>query len=249
MNNELIIGQRIDEILKLRNLKQKDLAEHLKVKDNTISYFCSGKRTPNTTQIIEIAKYLNVTTDYLLGLSPNSTIDVELQAVCKYTGLSEKSIQNVVAVTRKFEKKNNKTLNMLLEHYYIDDFIEELSDSVELANISFDNFIELLCACGYGGLSFENENEKANFVDVYVKDKIALSQYKSNRILNKIQDDMVKTMEKTIEYMIDEIPCGKRITDIEKEISEQNAREYFERIISHIEEEDSDNAQHNPKNE
>ena len=85
------IGQRINEALAIRDVKQKDLAKFLEVTDNTISYFVSGKRTPNTEQIIEIAKFLDVSADYLLGLSTNMTTDAELQAVCEYTGLSEEN--------------------------------------------------------------------------------------------------------------------------------------------------------------
>lgn len=93
MNSENIIGKRINAALALRNIKQKDLAAHLNVIDNTISYFCSGKRTPNTLQIIQIAKFLDVSSDYLLGLSEHPTRDKDLGAVCQYTGLSEASIE------------------------------------------------------------------------------------------------------------------------------------------------------------
>lgn len=67
------IGCRINEALALRDVKQKDLAEILGVTDNTVSYYCSGSRTPNTQQITEIAKFLNVSTDWLLGLSDAKT--------------------------------------------------------------------------------------------------------------------------------------------------------------------------------
>ncbi len=86
-----LIGKRINETLAIKDVKQKDLAKVIGVTDNTISYFVSGKRTPNTEQIIEIAKFLNVSADYLLGLSTNMTTDAELQAVCEFTRLSEEN--------------------------------------------------------------------------------------------------------------------------------------------------------------
>ena len=64
-----IIGNRLCIILEINNVKQKELAKVLGVKDNIISYYCSGARKPNLDQIIEIAKYFNVSADYLLGLS------------------------------------------------------------------------------------------------------------------------------------------------------------------------------------
>lgn len=89
-----VIGTRINAALAQNNCKQKDLAAHLGVPDNTISYFCSGSRVPNAEQIIKISKYLNVSADYLLGISNEPTNDMKLQGVCAYTGLSENAIKH-----------------------------------------------------------------------------------------------------------------------------------------------------------
>lgn len=98
MDNKQIIGKRIAAAMALKNLKQKDLATHLEVTDNTISYFCSGSRTPNTTQIIEIAKFLEVSSDYLLGIVKDKTPDQNIQSICSYTGLSDTAIQTLNTV-------------------------------------------------------------------------------------------------------------------------------------------------------
>lgn len=90
-----IIGQRIDEALAFRNVKQKELAKELGVKDNVVSYWCSGTRTPNTQQIVQISKQLNVSADYLLGVSEAKTNNIEIKAICDYTGLSENVIENL----------------------------------------------------------------------------------------------------------------------------------------------------------
>lgn len=95
MDNRTVIGSRINSALAFSNKKQKELAAHLGVPDNTISYFCSGKRVPNAEQIIEIAKYLNVSADYLLGLTDNKTIDITVKAICKYTGLSDEAVESL----------------------------------------------------------------------------------------------------------------------------------------------------------
>ena len=87
------IGQRINAALAERNVKQKELAKHLGIQDNTVSYWCKGERTPNTEQIINISELLNVSADYLLGLSSVPTTDKDIQFVCDYTGLSKKAIR------------------------------------------------------------------------------------------------------------------------------------------------------------
>ena len=61
------IGKFIKRALNEKGVSQKEIANVLGIAPNTISYFCHDKRIPNTQQVLEIANYLNVSTDYLLG--------------------------------------------------------------------------------------------------------------------------------------------------------------------------------------
>lgn len=97
MDNKKMLGNRINTALAMRDKKQKELAHAIQVTDNTISYFCSGKRTPNLQQIIAIAKELDVSTDYLLGLSGTPSIDEDIQVACKTVGLTETAINEIKA--------------------------------------------------------------------------------------------------------------------------------------------------------
>lgn len=97
MNSKIskVIGKRINALLAKKFKRQKDLATALGVNDNTISYFVSGKRMPNTEQIIKISDFFGVSADYLLGLSDTPTTDKDIQFICGYTGLSEKSVEKL----------------------------------------------------------------------------------------------------------------------------------------------------------
>ena len=97
MNSELskTIGKRINTLLAEQERKQKELAAHLGVPDNTVSYFVSGRRTPNTEQIAKIADFFNVSADYLLGRTNAETTDKDLRFICEYTGLSENAISTL----------------------------------------------------------------------------------------------------------------------------------------------------------
>lgn len=87
------IGIRINTLLAEQGHKQKELAAHLGIQDNTISYFVSGRRTPNTEQIVKIADFFNVSADYLLGRTTAKTTDKDLRTAVEYTMLSEKSCE------------------------------------------------------------------------------------------------------------------------------------------------------------
>lgn len=123
MDNKKLIGQRINVALARKNIKQKELAEKLSVSDNTISYFVSGKRTPNTEQIIKISQILDISTDYLLGRSEILSPDTNIQAIGECIGLSEsviealKGIKTSVATKKEtiFPKNYFDILNALLD--------------------------------------------------------------------------------------------------------------------------------------
>ena len=61
-------GERIKEELKNQNKKQIDLANHLSVQKSTLCEWLNNHNEPPMAMIVEIALYLNVSTDYLLGL-------------------------------------------------------------------------------------------------------------------------------------------------------------------------------------
>lgn len=114
-----IIGQRINEALAFRNVKQKELAKELGVKDNVVSYWCSGSRVPNVQQIMQISNILNVSADYLTGLSEAKTNNIELKAICDYTGLSEDVIENLHAMLVEEDEENEN----IIDSKFINDFL------------------------------------------------------------------------------------------------------------------------------
>ncbi len=60
---------RLKEIRLLRNMKQKDVCELLNMKQSQYSRYESGEDEMKIGTFIEICEALNVSADYLLGLS------------------------------------------------------------------------------------------------------------------------------------------------------------------------------------
>lgn len=129
MNN--IIGSRINAALALRNVKQKELAKEIGVKDNVISYWCNGSRIPNTEQIIQISNVLDVSTDYLLGKTKAKTSDKDIQFISDYTKLSELSITHIQSIQAMFDYE---ILNYLFECGAITDIVEVIYKALKYAD-------------------------------------------------------------------------------------------------------------------
>ena len=61
--------ERFNEALKYSQLSQVQLAEELKVNKATITNYKKGKIVPSLDTFFELCRLLDVSADYLLGLS------------------------------------------------------------------------------------------------------------------------------------------------------------------------------------
>ncbi len=61
--------ERFNEILQKSDKTQEEIANAINISEKRISNYISGKSEPNGKILFKICKYLNVSSDYLLGLS------------------------------------------------------------------------------------------------------------------------------------------------------------------------------------
>lgn len=66
-------GHIISELRYKHGLSQEDLSKILKVSKGAVAMWETNKRYPSTVNLIELAKLFKVSTDYLLGLSIDSS--------------------------------------------------------------------------------------------------------------------------------------------------------------------------------
>lgn len=73
-------GDRLAQVREKRGLTQAELAESLGLGTQQIYRYENGKTEPDGEIVAKIAKELNVSTDYLLGITDNPTpyIDADL---------------------------------------------------------------------------------------------------------------------------------------------------------------------------
>ncbi len=67
-----IFGKRVKKELKEQGRTQTELADFLNVRKSTVSEWVNDNNEPPMEAIVEIAKFLRVSTDYLLGLEDDT---------------------------------------------------------------------------------------------------------------------------------------------------------------------------------
>lgn len=121
------ISEKVQELLKSKKCKgmgQNEIAEKIGISPSVLSKLCSGNsKAPSADTVLAIAKYFNVSTDWLLGLSDNPTTDKATKSLCKTLGLSD-----VAVFFLKDENNQNirDVINFLFGLHY--DFCEYQSD-------------------------------------------------------------------------------------------------------------------------
>jgi len=104
--------KRIKELRKQNKITQKELAKLFHIANSTLSYWEKGKFDPNKKQIIELADYFNVSTDYLLGRTDDPTPPTgeplgHLQAFRRdeFEGLTPEEVDHLAAIAATFKKQ------------------------------------------------------------------------------------------------------------------------------------------------
>jgi len=89
-----IIGKRIEEIRKSKNMTHTQVADYLKMKraNYTSTEIRNDSRYFKDYQILDLAKLFDVSADYLLGLVDEPSADIEIKEISKKYGLSANAL-------------------------------------------------------------------------------------------------------------------------------------------------------------
>ena len=91
-----MIADKIKQLLVSNNMTQADLAKNLNITRSSVNAWEMGISSPSTAYLVELAELFHVSTDYLLGLSNNVTLDI--------SSLSEQEIKIVYDLVRYFRE-------------------------------------------------------------------------------------------------------------------------------------------------
>lgn len=124
-------AQRLKTLRKERGITQQQLADGVGISKGGLSYYENSGRTPDISILERFADFFGVTTDYLLGRTNAQTQKAKLQAVCNYTGLSDKSV-NLLSDLKENSPAQLRVINCLLEQAAGDmDIVYDLDDDTD----------------------------------------------------------------------------------------------------------------------
>lgn len=89
------------------------LATELGVTSEMIRRYCEAKEFPSIRRLLSIARFFDVSLDYLIGLSDVKNPNAEIKAICEYTGLSEESVEILHHLYESTIHENKRPLHLL----------------------------------------------------------------------------------------------------------------------------------------
>ena len=92
-----MVADRIKQLRLSNNMTQTELAKKLNITRSSVNAWEMGISTPSTTYLVELAQLFHVSTDYVLGLSDNISLDI--------SHLNEREIQLIYDLIQYFRTK------------------------------------------------------------------------------------------------------------------------------------------------
>lgn len=92
---ELTPGERLTDYLKEHGITRRFLSNAANVSESVITDFCNDKRTITSANLAAICKQLNLSSDYLLGLSETEVQDKDITAISDYLGLTGEAVNHL----------------------------------------------------------------------------------------------------------------------------------------------------------
>ena len=96
------------DLMKKNGTTQRELANFLDVRPQTISLYCIGETQPNVDKLMKIAEFFDVTTDYLA-----TGVITENVPVYEMTGLSQGTVENLKLVKEGYFEESPYMLALL----------------------------------------------------------------------------------------------------------------------------------------
>ena len=125
MFNNNSFGDRLKELRKSKKLTQVQVSEMIDVQQGTYSRWENGTLEPNLEAVVKLAKLFDTTTDYLLGKTIYSTLDVVPHPITRIDLKKLKEFNKTELDDLKFAIVMNGIKNYSTLPKYLDDLVSE----------------------------------------------------------------------------------------------------------------------------
>ncbi|EGT5141654.1 XRE family transcriptional regulator [Clostridioides difficile] len=118
------LGDRIANLRKELDINQKELATKVGITEASLSRYENNLREPKSEIIVRLAKALETSTDYLLGVNDNTKISKEDKLIIENLSVSEKT-KKLLEKIYSLEKEDREAIEKMIDNAYLKIFLKE----------------------------------------------------------------------------------------------------------------------------
>lgn len=118
------LGDRIANLRKELDINQKELATKVGITEASLSRYENNLREPKSEIIVRLAKALETSTDYLLGVNDNTKISKEDKLIIENLSVSEKT-KKLLEKIYSLEKEDREAIEKMIDNAYLKRFLKE----------------------------------------------------------------------------------------------------------------------------
>lgn len=186
---------RLNKELENQNIHQEDFCEKITLSDAALSKYRNGKGFPTCDIAVKIAKELNVTLDYLFGLSDVKIGNMDFYKVNKITGLSQKSVQRLKLIVTESKNDNVPKTCFINEIRTLNYLLEDTNDRSLLSSISSFLWDDVKVENYLGAETVEVTYNNGNKGVVPIPEFYDMQVLAIQRKLNEIKSDILKQQQ------------------------------------------------------
>jgi len=218
---KITFGRHLENLIDEGEDNMQKQAQQMDISPQTLyKYLSKTDGKPPTSicgidKLVRIARYYNVSTDYLLGLTDIKTTDIDIKLACKTLGLTEEAAKAIISLRSNAESQIN-----IME--IIAECANETKEESEKDNKIKENIEKYL-------------KSEYQIFDDNILSKLLVSEYFNKivfycTIISKNARELIELYEQN-RYLLGEM---QKIAKLEKELklSQYEAATIFQKIIS-----------------
>jgi transcriptional regulator with XRE-family HTH domain len=104
-------GERLKEIMSIRNVRAVDITRHCNISPSQISHYLKDDYAPKQPVIVKLARYLRVNEVWLIGY------DCDME---RYTQTYDGTVKEIVEMLETLDNNDLERVRTFIKDYFID---------------------------------------------------------------------------------------------------------------------------------
>lgn len=190
MNDKNITLERFKQLVTQSKKPREAIANAIGCDTSTITKHFNGDRNISTEYIIKYAKYFNVSSDFLLGLTDTPVTDKDKQYISDYTGLQDFIIDKL----HNHSTNNNDYMRIVNLFMYFDCF-DTLIEYIELYLNSVADYEKFVQQSKSDLKTSHTSADDIAIKEKLLKQKISLSNFEITQNFNYLISHVIKPFD------------------------------------------------------